>query len=442
MSNNDSMKSLLIELFQRLNNSDVPYAVLRGYEELPDQVSHDIDFCVGPGNLEDALDIVAKVMNANGYREVQFSSRQGFSQVYYYGKEGCLKLDFWTAFKFRGLVYLEIDELLHSTKNHNNIIVLNESAELTVSFLKEFLHNGIMREDKISSLSFKAKNYGFMLKGACKSDIFEAERYREKLLSQDLNFSSLSKNFIRGLLYYNLSKVGVVKTVCSIADYMVRFALDKLSRRSVFVVFLGPDGSGKTTIAQLLLDDVREKKSSFTDAKYIHGRWGFLPNLGRLKGEVKQVVGSLEFDTVEHIKPMAHTKIRISAYMGYYFIDYLIGSLKLILFRGQNRLTVADRYFYDYFIAEHFEDYPKIFKFIYTKLLRSPDLIVYLEADADIIRKRKPELTVQKIQKQQKRINDLFKEIPNIVRLSTNTKGESIEELKILINTKRISRKS
>lgn len=438
MKQSDQIKSLLIELFEKLNNSKTSYAVLRGFEDLPHKISHDIDFCIAPKDLDEAYEIIDKVMNKNKYVKVQFSSRQGFSQVYYYGEDGCLKLDFWTSFKFRGLVYLDVEEILHNTKKHNDITVLNESAELTVSFLKEFLHNGVMREDKISSLSLKAKNVGFLLEGSCKNKIFEGEKYREKLRNQNLDFSTLSKKFTRGLIFYNLTQVGILNTFYSICEYFFKFILDKLIKRNFFIALLGPDGSGKTTIAQLLLDDVSQKKSSFTDVKYIHGRWGFIPNLGSLKGNSRQVVSSLEFDTVENSEERIQSKIRTSVYMGYYFIDYLMGSLKLIFFRGQNCLTIADRYFYDYFIAEQCKNYPKIFKFIYLKLLKSPDLIVYLEADAKIIRARKPELSINKIQTQQERIISLIKKIPNTIKIETNSKNEGISELKTLINRMRM----
>ena len=74
---------------------------------------------------------------------------------------------------------------------------------------------------------------------------------------------------------------------------------------------------------------------------------------------------------------------------------------------------------------------------IYFKLIQSPDLVVYLKADAEEIRKRKPELTIEQIRYQQKRIEYLRNCIPNLVSIETNNKNQSMQKLNMLINKKR-----
>jgi len=283
-----------------------------------------------------------------------------------------------------------------------------------------------------------AKNYNFLFEGVCKEDIFEAELYRGKLLRKDIDFMKHRKRFLSNLISFNLRQVGIIKTIYSLFDYCIRKIVDNLRRRNIFLVLLGPDGSGKTTMAKFLIDEAKEKNSSFTNINYIHGRWGFIPNLGSLKGDSREVVSTLQFETVEQVtKLYPHSRKRVSVYMGYYFIDYLLGSLKLNLSRGENCLVVADRHYYDYFITEHFRHYPKIFELIYFKLIQSPDLVVYLKADAEEIRKRKPELTIEQIRYQQKRIEYLRNCIPNLVSIETNNKNQSMQQLNMLINKKR-----
>ena len=45
------MEEYLRELFEELNKNDIRYAVLRGYETLPSEVSHDIDLGAHPDDF-------------------------------------------------------------------------------------------------------------------------------------------------------------------------------------------------------------------------------------------------------------------------------------------------------------------------------------------------------------------------------------------------------
>ena len=59
-------------------------------------------------------------------------------------------------FNYCGLNYLNIEELLKSKKIYNEIIYIPaQEYEFALSFLKEMLHNNIIRKDKIDDLKLK-----------------------------------------------------------------------------------------------------------------------------------------------------------------------------------------------------------------------------------------------------------------------------------------------
>ena len=96
--------------------------------------------------------------------------------------------------------------------------------------------------------------------------------------------------------------------------------------------------------------------------------------------------------------------------MLYYLIDFLLGRMILIKLKYSNTIIVADRFYYDYFYQDSFNNYPIFMKNLYKFLAPKPDLFVYLNANPEKIYKRKPELSVERIKLQQKRIEKLLNE--------------------------------
>ena len=187
---------------------------------------------------------------------------------------------------------------------------------------------------------------------------------------------------------------------------------------------IGPDGSGKTTLSQEFKKEIKNKTCCFSKYYYIHGRFGILPNLSALLGNKKENTQIMKFgiEDVKNVKP--YNKLKISIYMSYYFFDFLFGYLKLFKLKFSNTLIVADRYFYDYFYQEHFQKYPKIFYYMFMQLLPKPDLVIFLKADAQEIYKRKPEISLERINVQQQNIQKLINDMDNSITVDSSMQVE------------------
>lgn len=436
---NNNITAYLKEIFTKLNGSNFRYAVLRGYETLPFEVSHDIDFGVHFDDLNSMINELENISHQFGYKLVYKSERMGFSQLYFYREGHCLKLDFWSEFSYKGLKYLEMHSVLQQTKIHNGIKVLNEEAEVLVSFLKEFLHNSWIRKDKIEILKEKLSKYSFMSIESLYLSNKNMIDFSSYILQSKTELKIEAKGFKKELFFRNIRINGFFKLISNLLVYIYKFLKDALKKKGVFVVLIGPDGSGKTTIAKMLINEVKEKTSCYTSSYYLHGRFGFIPNLAYLLGKEKEENNIMKFGVVQTQALKPHGLFRITLYMLYYSIDFALGYFKLLQLKFSHKIIVADRYFYDYFYQEHFHKYPKVLYNIYMKLLPTPDIVVFLKGDIHAIRKRKPELSIDRINIQQKNIQKLLADIENGVTVDSSQElTKTYNEIKNYINLKKL----
>jgi len=158
----------------------------------------------------------------------------------------------------------------------------------------------------------------------------------------------------------------------------------------LFVVILGPDGSGKSTVSDLILRDLER---AFRRAWRFHWRPGLFRKLGR---------------TADRRAEGTDTPAETSKYRGfvslarfiYYWLDFVIGYWVVIYpVMARTGLVIGERYFPDVLVA------PERYGFAVPRwLMRSvawfvprPDLIVLLKDDPDVIHARKPELSPARI---------------------------------------------
>jgi len=161
---------------------------------------------------------------------------------------------------------------------------------------------------------------------------------------------------------------------------LARKARRVLQPTGVFVAFVGPDGSGKSTLAEVVMQDLA---AAFRRTGSFH----FRPNLGR-HPSADQVV------TDPHGE-IPRGPAGSVAKAAYYLCDYVFGYLWQV--RPQlvrSTLLVFDRYSVD------FEVDPKRFRYagpgsiprLVRRLAPRPDLVILLDAPADVLWARKPEL--------------------------------------------------
>jgi len=190
-------------------------------------------------------------------------------------------------------------------------------------------------------------------------------------------------------------------------------------RKGIFIVILGPDGSGKST----LVNGVSGRLGGiFTEYWHFHWRPNLLPKLSRAgqdsnSATVPSPPGKSAYGPV----------ISFFRY-SYYLLDFVLGYWVLIWPRRmRGSLIIGERWYYDVvaYPARYGFSLPGWLLRLGGYLVPTPDLTLLLEADPQAVHDRKPELTVEQVSQQIDRLGSLVPPAPFGARVWT---GGDIEE--------------
>jgi len=440
-NNDNSMAQFLTRLFKRFNDEKLTYCVLRNYEELPEEVGNDVDIWVKDEHRKRLYEIVKDLADALDYT-LDYTPR--FSLIgegdYFLIKEQGQKitvihLDCWTYIHWKGICYIDESVIENNLQLYKKLFFIPSPGVMaSIMMLKELLQHGKLKEKYKELTKEASKNDGRLFfnsicgpfgKGSAASILEMAVNGEWELLEQKaINFRLilLSRAILhpamqlRKWLYY----------------FRAQFRKYLVSSRGVFLVLIGPDGSGKsTTFANLIISEL---KRLFQKRYYFHGHFPYLPELKRIiaffrgNKNASQPTG----DTGSS-KPMG--TLRSMIYPVYYGLNYLLGHFFIWKEKARGNLIIFDRYFYDYFIQIQYGNCPKWLLSAIAKVIPKPDIIVYLKNTPKVIYRRKPELTIEEIERQAYICEELVKQNKQSYIVETTSTESVIEDIqKIIIN--------
>ncbi len=176
------------------------------------------------------------------------------------------------------------------------------------------------------------------------------------------------------------------KSAGGLLGWATRLVRSSLSKKGLLVYFLGPDGAGKTTFAETLLEHsiVRDQIS------YYHGRIPALPRAGAIVGKSPD-------------KPKYGSQNKRSfglLHCLYYSFDAVL-LRGLLMFRlRRDELIISDRSFFDIVAREQYREIPRIFRWALVNCTPAPDYCFLMTAPPNEIHRRKPELPTLEIEQQ------------------------------------------
>jgi thymidylate kinase len=349
-----------------------------------------------------------------------------------------LQLDFFTDFSAKGFPNLIPNEiLLKDTQKYKNFVIPTPEMECVFIIMRRIIKN---------DLNFQHIN---TLRSLIEREADKINKKIYNLLGEILGDSIIS----------TIKKGNLEKFALKIDDY--RAALKRWSRRNtdipyffkyythqfkrIFyrllypvgfsVAFLGPDGSGKSTIARLTLDRV---SGSFHGCKLLYWRPSLLPAMGRLK--VWDVQNESETNPRPHDHPQQNRFKSLLRFF-YYLLDYIIGyPIKVYWAKVKKQIVCFDRYYYDYFVDLHRYRFniPKWLPKIFMHFVPSPDITIYLDAEPEILIRRKQELSIDELTRQVQQFRSHISLIPKsfVVRTDRQTE-EIVKEIAFLILSKK-----
>lgn len=405
--------NILSETLLIFQDKNIKYFILRNYEGLPNvNLSKDVDIIVEPKKSAEAINIIKSVYKGNGlsnYHEVQF------------GKVNCchgidislglgIHIDIISSYVSKGYEIFSFEELYLFTENYNSLRVLNKYMEGVLVFIyKQFNYNNPSLKPAYKEIIFNTHtNYPEFKKLISR---FVGNKLTNEIFLEieNRNFDKMltySKQLTKGLRRYAFKKQRFYTCMYKLQFFWEKFNRLILSYRKYSKVFavMGPDGSGKTTFLNALIDKIDHyyvNDKIDVRCNVYHFRPNIFPNLGEIGERTKFKVQDKDFTNPHRAKP-ANTLSSLFR-ITYYWIDYLIGFNFLVRKDVKfDRFTVFDRYSYD-FLVDPIRvrlNLPMWCRKFFVKCMPHPKIVFYLNASPEVIFKRKQELTLDEIRRQ------------------------------------------
>ncbi|MEO1858122.1 MAG: hypothetical protein ABGY95_12270 [Rubritalea sp.] len=179
-------------------------------------------------------------------------------------------------------------------------------------------------------------------------------------------------------------------------------------KRGLIIAFTGTDGSGKSTVIEEITPWLEELNTEGVHYEHLRPNW--LPPLGTIAGKpVKDTRSPVVDPHGQETSGFLGSLVRLC----YYSLDYSVGYwLKTRKLSKKGAICLFDRYFYDILVDPR-RMRIQLPEWILRKILGlypEPDLIICLGGDPETLYARKPETSLQEVNRQVVKLNELVVE--------------------------------
>lgn len=405
--------SCLMGLFREFDRIGLSWAVMRGWERLPEWTRYDVDILVARKDVRLAAKTVRTVGERYGWKTYGVLHQGAMTSIWMLQDDeelghSYLRIDIETGNSYRGIEIHESqkclkDRVFVERADGCRFWRMPDGYAAIAVLLKQLAVAGEVDTERRRSQVLNGlgdPQFSVLLRDALRDDSL-ADELCAALSRGDWDIvKRLGKRVQRrlfrktpmNLLWMARYSVGLLKQM--VKPYM-----------RCLVVLVGPDGCGKTTIADAICN--RFKGRPFQSIMRVHMLFG-VPRMRDIIGVAYRLVGrkqppqKVAAPGTRHCgmqKP--HSMFRALLYVTYYGLGMLFGRLRLVLWRTQGGLVVADRFYQDYYYMRGYMNCPKWYIRIMEVFSPRPDLILSLERPAEDIYAQKPELDIDEIMREQ-----------------------------------------
>jgi len=353
--------------------------VLRNYSEIINGSFRDIDLFL---NIKKSkLDDVLNSENVVDENHILISNirRKNFLQlkIFSFISSEVFVIDIWDKLEWKGISYFIKDHTQQdlSYLNNHGINFFSETDQLLLAICKCLTQTGNIKDKYFQ----KTK---------------DNDLENELIMFYGFNYLSLlgKSKIVRFLTLTYKTKGKYIKESIIWFLMFVRYSFLK---KGALIELVGPDGSGKTSLSELLV----EKKLFYANSKYFHGRIPILPRISDLISLKKTVPERLIPNSEIQLNidnPSKNRKFTI-LHIFYYSIDALLSRIVIFFWLRKDLIIVVDRSPYDIYARSDYSKIKSFLKIFYVSCHPKPTHRLLLKADPEIINKRKNELTVHEI---------------------------------------------
>ncbi|MES0871064.1 hypothetical protein [Pseudovibrio sp. SCP19] len=169
--------------------------------------------------------------------------------------------------------------------------------------------------------------------------------------------------------------------------------------RARYIIVLGPDGSGKTTVADQLAHTLDIEGHSVTRLNF---SFGILPSISTMLRRTSRSQKPEGTRNAGMVKPLSVSRASLLAC--WYGLDHMLGHVYL-KFCPRNEIVIFARSYHDFLYQRAYINLPRIIPRLFIALGPKPDLLTTPLRDPNVIHVQKPELTDEEIKQQYARIS-------------------------------------
>lgn len=406
-------------LFESFNAHSVEYVILHSYQNLPNRFDSDIDVAINVSKITDAITLLDQILQGTGWKVIQYWRHENYAADCVISNDReFIQVDFCTHYERNGRVIMPVEELIEGRQLHQNFYVPAARTEFTYillkKVLKKFFSEGSKKQLTLLWVQMPETEQEKIKNGLkrffCEDSIeqilkcIEAGAYDKIDLQSDYE-ELKSKTFnIKDNLHYRF--------------FDIKRKIERIIHPTgLFIVLLGVDGAGKTTIAEKLK---RRYVTAFRRINHYHSRVRALKDISQIK------LGSTPIDASDpHGKKRKSGKVISLAKFSYYFLDFLIGDVKITVAKVKSTLVLVERYYYDYTIDKVRYNLNLSDRFInvFGHFVKKPDAVFVLTGDSKTLLERKHEITIDEIDLQKKRLEKAFEKDPKATFIDTTEKS-------------------
>lgn len=403
--------TVLSKFFQYLRKIGIDYCVIGRTDNLPNKLVGDVDIVINPDSLKIFSEYILEFCHLNTLQLAQIFQHE--QTAYYFvlawmdrnKKIEFLHLDISGDFFQNGRMFLTAKEVLSSRRpaidgagNKKGFFVLAPATEF-IYYLFKKVDKQTLNDDHEKHLSavwakapdecnkeierFWPDDYLNLLRRAAREGDWEEARQ---------NLPALEKSLLSKLPASSLGIKG---------KEFKRILKRILHPTGLHVAFLGPDGSGKSSVIDRVISDLAP---AFRRTFSGHLR----PRLGSEKGGYQPAIDPHGQDP----RSLVVSIIKVFYYWFIYLIGWFVDVHPKIV---RSTLVLFDRYYHDMIVD------PKRYRYggpIWLarwvgKLIPKPDLWILLDASPKVLQERKQEVPFSETTRQRKEYLKLVKGLKN-----------------------------